>query len=314
MSEHGSILIERRDPLALGAVTLPRRLSLELSGQARLRLEITGIAALDTSFEDLTSRLQARVVVAPATAAARCASVCCSASISEALHDAGPGCALVIPLGNAQVVGAAELLGARAVVVCGGVEVEPEAVDRARQEGLPLLATAFDLEGCRARLSGMREDAPAASEECPAASEGSTAEAVFPILGGGYFMAGYASRRVRDALEAAGVSADVVRRVSIATYEAEMNVVIYAPAGSVSLCVTPMEIQVCVTDNGPGIPDLEQAMRPGYSTAPSTARAMGFGAGMGLPNIARCCDDLSIETGPEACGTRVLMRFRRGRD
>jgi len=199
-------------------------------------------------------------------------------------------------------------------VVCGGVEVEPEAVDRARQEGLPLLATAFDLEGCRARLSGMREDAPAASEECPAASEGSTAEAVFPILGGGYFMAGYASRRVRDALEAAGVSADVVRRVSIATYEAEMNVVIYAPAGSVSLCVTPMEIQVCVTDNGPGIPDLEQAMRPGYSTAPSTARAMGFGAGMGLPNIARCCDDLSIETGPEACGTRVLMRFRRGRD
>ncbi|UCH36847.1 MAG: ATP-binding protein [Armatimonadota bacterium] len=124
-------------------------------------------------------------------------------------------------------------------------------------------------------------------------------------------MAGQASRRVRDMLEAAGVSADIVRRVSIATYEAEMNVVIYAPSGSIAVAVTPTDVQVCVADNGPGIADLEQAMRPGYSTAPEKARAMGFGAGMGLPNIARSCDELSIETGHEAGGTRIVMRFRR---
>jgi serine/threonine-protein kinase RsbT len=299
----------------MDAVSLLRHLSLACSGQAPVCAEIAGImAASDTSCEDLVSRLRARVVVVPAAGAARCASACCATSISEALHDAAPGCALVIPLGNAQVVAAAALLGARAVVVCGGAAVEPEAADRARQEGLTLLATALDLAACRARLAGVGEDPVAVAGECLAASGETRAEAVFPVLGGGYFMAGYASRRVRDALEAAGVKADVVRRVSIATYEAEMNVVIYAPSGSVSLCVTRTEIQVCVTDNGPGIGDLEQAMRPGYSTAPPKARAMGFGAGMGLPNMARCCDDVSIETGPEAGGTRVLMRFRRGQN
>lgn len=136
--------------------------------------------------------------------------------------------------------------------------------------------------------------------------------ATFPVLGGGYFMAGYASRRVRALLEAEGVETELVRRVGIATYEAEMNVVIYAPAGSISVSVTPEEVQVWISDNGPGIADLEQAMKPGYSTAPPKARAMGFGAGMGLPNIARCCDELSIENQPEAPGTRMFMRFRRG--
>jgi serine/threonine-protein kinase RsbT len=272
------------------------------------------MAASDLSFEDVMSRLQARFVVAAVTGSGQCAGVCCSASISEALRDAAAGCVLVIPLGNAQVVGAAALLGAQAVVVCGGAEVQPEAVDRARQESLALSATALDLDACRAILSGIGEVARVVDDKRSAGSQAAAAQVVFPILGGGYFMAGQASRHVRDALEAAGVSADIVRRVSIATYEAEMNVVIYAPSGKVSLSVTPAEIEVCVADNGPGIPDLEQAMRPGYSTAPAKAREMGFGAGMGLPNIARCCDDLSIETGAGASGTRVLMRFRRDRE
>ena len=137
-------------------------------------------------------------------------------------------------------------------------------------------------------------------------------ESVYDVTGRDFTNAGRASTAIKDTLKRLGVPPAVVRRVAIASYEAEMNVVIYAPSGSVSVSVTPTEIQVCVADNGPGIADLDQAMRPGFSTAPAKARAMGFGAGMGLPNIARCCDELSIETDPAAGGSRVVMRFRRG--
>jgi len=88
------------------------------------------------------------------------------------------------------------------------------------------------------------------------------------------------------------------------------GVCIYAVSGSTRATVTADDVEVCVTDRGPGIPNLDMAMRPGYSTAPERARLMGFGAGMGLPNIVRCCDELSIEAGPAGGGTTLRMRFR----
>jgi serine/threonine-protein kinase RsbT len=271
-----------------------------------------GMAAGGGTLNELADRLEARVIVPAASGQDGYCDMCVATTISEALRDASPGCALVIPLGNAQVVRAASLLSAAAVVVCAGAEIEPEAVAQARQSDVALLETVVDVESCR-RLRAGAQGAAGLSGAVPRhlGSDELAPMATFPVLGAGYLMAGRASQKVREALEAAGVCADVVRRVSIATYEAEMNVVIYAPSGSVSLAVTPAEVQVCVSDNGPGIEDLERAMRPGYSTAPAKARAMGFGAGMGLPNIARCCDELSIQTGPRESGTRVVMRFRR---
>lgn len=130
----------------------------------------------------------------------------------------------------------------------------------------------------------------------------------FDVRGGDFAAAGEASSRLKALLRQVGLSADAIRRIAIATYEAEMNVVIHARAGKIKVRLTPALVEVEVADVGPGIPDIDLAMQEGYSTAPQAAREMGFGAGMGLPNMKRCADDLAIESRVGE-GTTVRMRF-----
>ena len=103
---------------------------------------------------------------------------------------------------------------------------------------------------------------------------------------------------LKRSLKRLGLHPEVVRRAAIATYEAEMNVIIYAREGTVSVSVDPETINIKVCDQGPGIPDVEQALQPGFSTAPEWVRELGFGAGMGLPNIKSCARSLDISTKP----------------
>lgn len=260
---------------------------------------------------DLVSVLAGEAVVSFGASEIRYQGACVCPTISEALRYADAGCALVMPLGNPQAVRAASLLRAAAVVVCGGQPVDPEAIADAKREHLPIVATSLSMECCERRLLQTR----VVRAECRGGGAAqrtsqARAEATFPVLGKAYLMAGQASGRLRALLEAAGVDPEVVRRACIATYEAEMNICIYAVSGSTRATVTGDDVEVCVTDRGPGIPDLDMAMRPGYSTAPERARLMGFGAGMGLPNIARCCDELTIEAEPAGGGTTLRMRFR----
>jgi len=93
-----------------------------------------------------------------------------------------------------------------------------------------------------------------------------------------------------------GFDPRIIRRVAIATYEAEMNIVIYADGGEIVAEVRPDRLRVEALDHGPGIPDVELAMQPGYSTAPEWVRMMGFGAGMGLANIKSCADQMKLES------------------
>jgi anti-sigma regulatory factor (Ser/Thr protein kinase) len=130
----------------------------------------------------------------------------------------------------------------------------------------------------------------------------------FPVYGGDFNSAGSVSTRIKRILEQIGASPDTVRRAAIATYEAEMNVVIHARAGQISLTASPSMIRIVCKDEGPGIPDIELAMQPGYSTASDAVREMGFGAGMGLPNIQRCADKLEIHS-DVGVGTTVEMVF-----
>jgi len=118
----------------------------------------------------------------------------------------------------------------------------------------------------------------------------------FPIAGGNFIDAGRASTEVKAVLKEIGIAPDLIRRVAIAAYEAEMNVVMYARQGKMTLQVTPEEIAIRVEDQGPGIPDIELAMQEGYSTATDEMREMGFGAGMGLPNIRRNSDLFNLES------------------
>jgi len=115
-------------------------------------------------------------------------------------------------------------------------------------------------------------------------------------MGGEFTHAGAASSELKTILTGLGISADLVRRAAIATFEAEMNVIIHAAAGVINYSVTPDKIQIVVSDMGPGIPDIELAMTEGYSTAPDWVREMGWGAGMGLPNIKKNSDELRVES------------------
>lgn len=118
----------------------------------------------------------------------------------------------------------------------------------------------------------------------------------FVVDGNDFSSAGEASVQVKKILRSIGFDAEVIRRVSIAMYEAEINMVIHAGGGVAELFVHPDKIVLVLTDKGPGIADINLAMSEGYSTAPDNIRSLGFGAGMGLPNIKRYSDELDIKS------------------
>jgi|SRR5690554_4563977 len=130
----------------------------------------------------------------------------------------------------------------------------------------------------------------------------------YPVEGGNYSTAGEAASKIKKVLKQLGISAELIRRISIAAYEAEMNIVIHAVQGEIRLKVGEKKISITANDKGPGIVDVDLAMQEGYSTAPDSAREMGFGAGMGLPNIEKCADNLQIDSVLKQ-GTKVVMAF-----
>jgi anti-sigma regulatory factor (Ser/Thr protein kinase) len=119
--------------------------------------------------------------------------------------------------------------------------------------------------------------------------------------------AGEASSDVKSKLKQMGVTPEVVRKVAIAMYEGEINMVIHAKGGTIDVTISADEILMVLADKGPGIPDIELAMQDGYSTAPDNVRALGFGAGMGLPNMKKYSDDMEIQT-VLGVGTKVIMK------
>lgn len=128
----------------------------------------------------------------------------------------------------------------------------------------------------------------------------------FPVDGEDFTSAGQASVQIKKNLRALGIAPEIIRKVSIAMYEGEINMVIHAGGGEADVTVCEDRIEICLTDNGPGIADIELAMQEGFSTAPDTIRSLGFGAGMGLPNMKRYSDTFKIES-QLGKGTRILM-------
>lgn len=121
---------------------------------------------------------------------------------------------------------------------------------------------------------------------------------VFDIAGGDFTAAGKASSRIKKVLKQLQVDPKTIKRIVVAVYEAEVNVVAHSVGGTLTATISGSEISVVVQDHGPGILDIEQAMKVGFSTASRKVREMGFGAGMGLPNIKKNTDDLTIESQP----------------
>lgn len=121
--------------------------------------------------------------------------------------------------------------------------------------------------------------------------------------------AGEASSDVKGKLKQMGVNPEAVRKVAIAMYEGEINMVIHAEGGTIEVTISPDEIIMVLADKGPGIADIEQAMQAGFSTAPDNVRSLGFGAGMGLPNMKKYSDEMIIDT-EIGVGTTVTMKVR----
>ncbi len=132
---------------------------------------------------------------------------------------------------------------------------------------------------------------------------------VYPVEAGDYTRAGEASADIKRRLKQLGVSSDVMRKVAVASYEVELNLVIHSLGGKLTLEVGTDGIHLLSEDVGPGIPDISLAMREGWSTASEEARSLGFGAGMGLPNMKRYTAEMKIES-TLAVGTKITMTVK----
>ena len=130
----------------------------------------------------------------------------------------------------------------------------------------------------------------------------------YPVAADDMSVAGDVSASIKRQMKRLGIPSQIMRRVSVCTYEAEINLVIHSDGGEIDFEISEEDIRVHVCDVGPGIPDLDKAMTEGFSTASSEVRNMGFGAGMGLPNMKRNADGFAI-TSEVGKGTDILMTF-----
>ena len=128
----------------------------------------------------------------------------------------------------------------------------------------------------------------------------------FNVDGTDFTVAGECSSKVKKTLKKLGFEPEVIRKVAIAMYEGEINMVIHANGGTIDVEISPEKIVAVLKDSGPGIPDIEKAMQEGFSTASNTVRELGFGAGMGLPNMKKYTDDMQIDT-VAGVGTTVTL-------
>lgn len=128
----------------------------------------------------------------------------------------------------------------------------------------------------------------------------------YDVDGGNFTSAGQASVQVKKNLRQLGIDPETIRRVSIAMYEGEINMVIHAGGGEAKVIVSDSSITIILKDTGPGIANIEQAMQEGFSTAPDNIRSLGFGAGMGLPNMKRYTDRMEIDS-TVGVGTTITM-------
>ena len=128
----------------------------------------------------------------------------------------------------------------------------------------------------------------------------------YDVNGEDFTTAGEASGDVKRILKKLGFPPEVIRRAAIAMYEGEINMVIHANGGVADVVITPQDIHIVLADSGPGIPDIDKAMQEGWSTAPDSIRSLGFGAGLGLPNMKKYTDEMKIDT-QLGKGTTVTM-------
>lgn len=230
--------------------------------------------------------------------------------MSDVLAFGKPHSILLTGLATQQAVISAHMAEFTAVVLIRGKRTKDGAERFAREHNILLMSTRLDMYDSCCRIYALSRDShqTALAIKPPATSSAILLSNQFIIEGSDFSRAGLVSTEVKSILKKIGIDPSIVRRVAISTYEGEMNVIMHAKRARVNLAVTPQAIGVELDDEGKGIPDVEQAMQEGYTTATEEQRAMGFGSGMGLPNIKRNSDELEISS-EVGRGTRLQMKF-----
>jgi len=230
--------------------------------------------------------------------------------MSDVLAFGKPQSILLTGLATQQAVISAHMAEFKGVVFVRGKRIKDGSRKFAREHRLVLMSTDLDMYDACVRVETCRKG------RCD--SEGETAdqdraadvllEHEYVIEGSDFGNAGMVSTEVKSVLKTIGFDPKLIRRIGISTYEGEMNVVMHAKRAKVCLKITPSLIEVVIDDEGKGIPDVNLAMEKGFSTATEEQRALGFGSGMGLPNIKNNTDDMEL-TSEVGKGTMLRMRF-----
>lgn len=262
---------------------------------------------------EIKELLQADVLWGEEFLNAEVTSACGADLMSDILADTKTNALLLTGLTHRQIIQTAVMSDFVAIMFVRGKVPPADVINLAKQVRIPLLNTKLPLyEACGILYeAGLRQrvvDERKAEKNAKAKEEerSQIMRLVYNIAGNDFNNAGRATEQAKMILKQLGIDSAIARKVSIAAYEAEMNIVIHAYKGQLVFEITPAYIEIVAEDEGPGIPDIQKAMEEGYSTAPAHIRELGFGAGMGLPNMKKFSDEFEIDS-VVGKGTKVKM-------
>lgn len=229
--------------------------------------------------------------------------------MSDVLAYGDSGSALLTGLNSVQAVISAYMAEFKGIIFIRNKIPGNDTLNFAKEKSMFVMTTQFDMYEACIKIASIESEAPAIIKESKVEEKSNNiATHSFTIDGQDFASAGMVSTQVKAILKSIGYSPELIRRAAISAYEAEMNVVMHARKADVTLTASDKEIYIIVIDEGKGIKDIELAMKEGYSTATEEQRALGFGAGMGLPNIKKNADVFEINSVVEV-GTRLEILF-----
>ena len=264
---------------------------------------------IDIEIRQLKEVLDAEVFVGEGQLKGKITYVYASDLMSDVLAYGKAGSCLLTGLNSIQAAISSYMAEFKAIVFLRGKKPADDICKFAKEKGIAVLSTREDMfEACIKIANADGGVIPDEESHEPGVRNGDIARHEFFIEGKDFASAGMVSTQIKTILKEIGYDMALIRRVAISIYEGEMNVVMHAVRATVTLTASHREIRVVIDDEGKGIPDIDKAMQAGFSTATEEQRAMGFGAGMGLPNIDKNADELNI-TSEVGKGTRLEMKF-----
>jgi serine/threonine-protein kinase RsbT len=261
------------------------------------------------AIEKIRQALHAEIIAGNEFLENKITTIYASDLMSDVLAYGKSGACLLTGLNTIQAAISSYMAEFKAIVFLRGKIPGEDICKFAAEKGMVVLSTKADMfDACIKIAQADGHVIPTARTVGSGEKEDNVTRHEFYIDGKDFASAGMVSTQIKSILKKIGYDLQLIRRIAISTYESEMNVVMHATRAKVFLTASDTEIVVVIDDEGKGIPDIEKALQPGFSTATEEQRAMGFGAGMGLPNIKKNTDDFNISS-VVGKGTRLEMRF-----